>query len=270
MLIADDDPSIVRLLASRCAQMGFKVETAVNGIQALILARRSRPDILIIDVNMPEVDGLSVCGRLLDLGNKPIEVIVVTGSSDLETVQRCKSLGVFFGRKGPDFWNSIASALTEIFPDMADRILDQNIRSTWVEVRRRPRVLVVDDDPDIGMLLSSRFGACGVDTLYASDGINGFRIAYKEEPSVIISDYSMLNGDARYLLWRLRSTPATRNIPVFVITGRRLDDLTEQDLTRDMCGRPGAARVFRKSVDTNELFEAVQKFCGFKMDRVAE
>jgi hypothetical protein len=40
MLIADDDPSIVRLLADRCASVGFEVDTATNGIQALIKADR--------------------------------------------------------------------------------------------------------------------------------------------------------------------------------------------------------------------------------------
>ena len=65
ILIADDDPSIVDLLADRCARMGFVVETASNGIQALLKARRNAPAVLIIDVNMPGVDGLSVCTRLL-------------------------------------------------------------------------------------------------------------------------------------------------------------------------------------------------------------
>ena len=57
VLIADDDPAIVKLLADRCAKMGFAVETAANGMQLLIKARRNHPDIMIIDVNMPELDG---------------------------------------------------------------------------------------------------------------------------------------------------------------------------------------------------------------------
>ena len=103
MLIADDDPAIVRLLADRCVKMGFKVETASNGMQLLIKARRSQPDIMIVDVNMPEMDGLSVCTRFLDPGSRPVEVVVVTGSSDQETAERCESLGLFYGRKGPEF-----------------------------------------------------------------------------------------------------------------------------------------------------------------------
>jgi CheY-like chemotaxis protein len=264
MLIADDDPAIVRLLADRCVKMGFKVETATNGIQLLIKARRNQPDVLIVDVNMPELDGLSVCTRLLDPGNKPLEVVVVTGSSDPETAERCESLGMFYGRKGPDFWHSIEGALAEIYPDMANKFGGMEGLSVDTEIPRRPRVLVVDDDPDIETFLASRLGKFGVDTLYAPDATQGHRIACKEKPTVIITDNFMPDGDAQYLLYRLRSTPVTENIPVFVISARRLGDLTEQSLKRAICGHPGALRVFAKSFDTHELFEALQKYCGFQ------
>ena len=264
MLIADDDPAIVRLLADRCVKMGFHVETAANGMQMLIKARHNHPDIMIVDVNMPEMDGLTVCSRLLDPGNKPVDVVVVTGSSDPETVERCESLGLFYGRKGPDFWKSIEGALTEIYPDMARTIGNQEMQTTGAAVGERPRVLVVDDDPAIQQFLASRLGKFGVDTLYASDAVHGFRIACKARPSVIITDNFMPDGDAQYLLHRLRSTPATENIPVFVISGRPLDELTEQILRREISGRPGAAQIFTKSFDTTELFGALQKFCSFE------
>ena len=262
MLIADDDPAIVRLLADRCVKMGFNVETAVNGMQLLIKARRSQPDIMIVDVNMPEMDGLSVCSRLLDPGSKPVEVVVVTGSSDPETAERCESLGLFYGRKGPEFWKNIEAALTEIYPHMANGAL--TMPDMGVEVHERPRVLVIDDDPAIQHFFTSRLDKFGVDTLYASDAVHGFHIACKEHPSVIITDNFMPDGDAQYLLYRLRSSPETENIPVFVISGRELNEVTEQNLRRAICGKPGAARVFRKSFDTEELFGALKKFCAFE------
>jgi CheY-like chemotaxis protein len=264
MLIADDDPAIVQLLAERCTSMGFTVETAVNGLQALIKANRYQPDILIIDVNMPEVDGLSVCARLLDPGRKPLNVIVVTGSRDTETAERCESFGAFHTRKGPDFWENLMSAIVEIFPSMEDKIRTREPHRPTDGVRMRPRVLVVDDDPSTEEFLSSRLSKHGVDTLYASNALQGYRIACKERPSVIICDYFMPNGDALYLLSRLRGTLATESMPVFVLSGRLLDDPTRDILAREICGRPGAARIFRKSFDTQELFEALQEHCSFK------
>ena len=265
MLVADDDPAVVRLLASRCTDMGFSVETASNGIQALLMARRSQPDVVIIDVNMPEVDGLSVCTRLLEPDSKPLDVIVITGTADPVTIARCKSLGTFYGHKGPEFWPSITSVLRKIFPDMAQSI-NQHAARLRAGVRVRPCVLIVDDDPDIETLLSQKLARCGVDTMYAADGLQGFRLACKEAPAAIICDCFMLNGDAHYLLWRLRSTPETKDIPLFIISGRRLDDLTERRLTQEMCGRPGAAHIFVKSSNTNALFEALQKVCAFRRD----
>jgi CheY-like chemotaxis protein len=262
MLIADDDPAIVRLLADRCVKMGFKVETAANGLQLLIKARRNHPDIIIVDVNMPELDGLSVCSRLLDPGGKPVEVVVVTGANDPETAERCESLGMFYGRKGPDFLASVEGALAEIYPDLAGKF--GAIEDIDTQVPQRTRVLVVDDDPDVETFLASRLGKHGVETLYAPDATHGYRIACRESPTVIVSDNVMPDGDAQHLLYRLRSNPATENIPVFVISGKPISELTDQTLRRPISGHPGAAQVFTKSFDTQELFDALQKFCGFQ------
>jgi CheY-like chemotaxis protein len=195
LLIADDDPSIVRLLADRCTSMGFEVETAINGLQALIKARRSKPDMMIIDVNMPSADGLAVCSRLLGAKGSSVEVMVMTGSADPDTIKRCQSLGAFYGRKGPEFWSSINSALTHVFPGMADKIKEAEGRPTDGEVRRYPRVLVIDDDADTATFLSSRLAKSGVEVLHAFNATQGYRMACKDEPSVIICDYLMPDGD---------------------------------------------------------------------------
>jgi CheY-like chemotaxis protein len=264
MLIADDDPSIVRLLADHCARMGFDVDTASNGVQALIKAGRFKPDILVIDVNMPEVDGLSVCAHLLDPDRAPVNVIVITGSRDPDTPERCEGFGAHYARKGPNFWNELEGALAGIHPRMAARIRQSSMRTSSSEVRTRPRVLLVDDDMDINRFLSSRLEKCGVDVRYASDAQQGFRMACRDEPAVILADYFMPNGDAQYLLTRLRTTAGTENIPFIVYSGRKLDEITEQSLRREICGHPGAAQILRKSQDTYELFAALKNFCGFE------
>jgi CheY-like chemotaxis protein len=268
MLIADDDPAIVKMLADSCTSVGFQVETATNGIQALIKANRSHPDIMVIDVNMPEADGLTVCARLLDPSRRPMNVVVVTGSREAETVERCQSFGVFYVRKGPQFWSGLGVALAELFPHMAGRIEELHARPGGAEMPERPRVLVIDDDFAIMKFLSSRLEKCGVELLFASDIAQGYRMACRETPSVIISDYFLPNGGVPYLLSRLRTTPVTQNIPVFILTGRDLDEITQQGLMREVCGKPGVARIFAKAFDTDELFAALQKLCGFEYNRI--
>jgi hypothetical protein len=66
------------------------------------------------------------------------------------------------------------------------------------------------------------------------------------------------------LLTRLRTTAATANIPVIVLSGRQLNEVAAQDLRRAIHGHPGAAHILRKSEDTGALFAALSKFCGFE------
>ncbi len=263
MLIADDDPAIVHLLADRCKKMGFQIETASNGMQLLIRARQWKPDVLIVDVNLPELDGLTVCAQLLEPHSKPIETIVITGYSNPETVDRCEGLGAFYARKGPDFRKLIDAALKEIFPTMTAKIEEVAIQATNDRVPEHPRVLVIDDDLTTETLVASRLRKYGVDTLFASDARHGFNIAIKEKPSVVIVENFIPNGDAKYLLHRLRSAPATAKVPVIVVGRRNLDATEQQSLQHEIGGLPGAARVLKKPFDTGELFGAIQHFCSF-------
>jgi CheY-like chemotaxis protein len=87
ILIADDDPCVLRAIADRCTRMGFDVETATNGLQVLIKASQHEPDILVIDAHMPEVGGLSVLSYLPDAKKKSLHVVVVTGNPSQEIVR---------------------------------------------------------------------------------------------------------------------------------------------------------------------------------------
>jgi CheY-like chemotaxis protein len=266
ILIADDDPCVLRAVADRCTRMGFDVETATTGLQAVIKVGQYQPNILLIDVHLPEVDGISVLAYLPDIAKKSLHVIVVTGYPGQEIVEKCKGLDVSCILKGHNFWNELEASLAGIYPQKAAAIKRSGAHSAKIEVRKRPRVLLVDDDASVRKFFFRRFEKLGVELLYAADGMQGFWKARREEPTVIVSDYCMPNGGAEYLLTRLRNTPETRSIPVIVQTGRRLNDTIRQRLRQEICGQPGAARILRKSFDARELFETLQRLCGFACD----
>jgi len=263
MLIADDDPCVLRAVADRCTRMGFDVETAASGLQALIKASQHQPDILVIDVHMPEVDGLSVLAYLQEIAKKSLHVVVVTGNPGQEITERCEGFDASCIQKGNNFWNEFEARLAEIYPQSAVAVEQSGRRSAKIEVKQRPRVLLVDDDISVKKFFFKKFEKLGAELLYAADGNRGFWKARREEPTVIVADYCMPNGDAEYLLTRLRSVPETRNIPVIVQSGRRLNDAIKQRLRQEICGQPGAARILQKSLDASELFETLQRLCGF-------
>jgi two-component system phosphate regulon response regulator PhoB len=83
VLIVDDDADILRLVSYNLAQAGFEVVTAENGRSALELVQRQPPDLIILDVMLPDVDGLEVCRTLRghDVSRK-IPIIMLTARSE--------------------------------------------------------------------------------------------------------------------------------------------------------------------------------------------
>ena len=125
ILVIDDEESTRRLLGGVLGQASFEVDTASNGMQVLLKARRTAPDLMIIDVNMPKLDGLTASFHLLEPGGPAMDVIVVTGVANDETVERCEAMGMFYACKHAEFWRDLTTALIEIFPAMAEQIVAQ-------------------------------------------------------------------------------------------------------------------------------------------------
>src|SRR6202166_351564 len=72
VLIVDDEPAIVRLVGDYLERAGFAVMTAGNGEEALHLFARSRPDLVILDLSLPHMDGLDVARAMRRAGDVPI------------------------------------------------------------------------------------------------------------------------------------------------------------------------------------------------------
>ena len=114
ILIADDDADVLTALTLRCEQLGFHVRIANDAMAALMMLRTRPPDLLIIDVNMPGGNGLSVCEMLnSDTRWRPIPSIVLTGRADEETIARCQRAGVHHVPKGGDVWQRVRPLLCQ-------------------------------------------------------------------------------------------------------------------------------------------------------------
>jgi len=85
ILIVDDDPDIIEILSYNLSNEGYNVKSAVNGIEALKKAKKFIPDIILLDVMMPEMDGIEACSNL----------------REIESLS--KSMIIFLSARGEDF-----------------------------------------------------------------------------------------------------------------------------------------------------------------------
>ena len=72
ILVVDDEPKIVKLARDYLEQGGFRVVTAADGMTALAVARRERPDLIVLDLKLPGKDGLDVCRTVRRDSDVPI------------------------------------------------------------------------------------------------------------------------------------------------------------------------------------------------------
>jgi DNA-binding NtrC family response regulator len=94
ILIVDDDPSVVELLSDFLTEAGYTPDTALTGREALTLISQRRLNVVLLDIRMPEIDGLEVLGRLRAAAPE-IPVIMITGNDDLALARKTLEMGAF-------------------------------------------------------------------------------------------------------------------------------------------------------------------------------
>jgi len=94
ILIVDDEPSIVQSLSGLLTDEGFEVATAGNGYEALQQVEANVPDLVLLDIWMPGIDGLETL-KEIKKSNAGIHVIMITGHGTIETAVQATKLGAF-------------------------------------------------------------------------------------------------------------------------------------------------------------------------------
>lgn len=283
VLIADDNTDIVDVLRLRCEKLGLNVLEASNAMEALAKAEAFHPEAIVLDVNMPHGNGLSVCEMLVNHEKlNSIPVIVLTGNTSSEVVKRCHQLCAFYIPKSTDIWsqiepllcdllkisprkNEMSEALEEDASTSCVEILDRVFDILGVEMEQReakpttdptevdssPWVLTIEDDEDVAFSLRRRLQGIGITAVNSNEGADGYRYAFMSAPSAIILDYELPGGDGAYVMRRLKESPVTADIPVVVLTGRKEGYIERQ--MRSM----GASAFFTKPIHWEQIQETL-------------
>ena len=116
ILIVDDEPAIIRLLALRLKHNDYDVLEASNGLECLKVAEKEKPDLILMDIQMPHCDGLTAFNKLAEKeSTKNIPVLFMTAFPKSDIINKVKGLG---GRGciskpfvSKDFEESISTAI---------------------------------------------------------------------------------------------------------------------------------------------------------------
>jgi DNA-binding NtrC family response regulator len=94
ILIVDDEKDFCTVLSDSLSQDRYRVVTAFNGKTALQLAKKEKPDLILLDIKMPGMDGIEVLKKIKKM-RKEIAVIMFTAFGTLETAREAMKLGAY-------------------------------------------------------------------------------------------------------------------------------------------------------------------------------
>jgi CheY-like chemotaxis protein len=210
VLVVDDDPNARELLRRHLQRGGYSVRTAANGEEAMLLARTLKPDVVTLDVLMPQIDGWAVLSAMKeDAALAEIPVIMVT-------IVDNQSIGF-----------SLGAADYLIKPINRDRL----VRAVEKYCPRgAPRhVLIVEDDAPTSELMERALLEIDCTVTQAENGRVGLERLNEAPPDAILLDLMMPEMDGFEFIARVRAESRWRGIPVIVVTAKIL---SAEDLAR--------------------------------------
>jgi CheY-like chemotaxis protein len=205
ILVIDDDPDAVYLIQENLNRGEFEVIGTRDAHEGLKLAGIKQPDVILLDVLLPGADGWQL---LFDLKQNPSTSIIPV---ILLTILDKKALGFHLG-----------AADYLLKPLNPTAVRESLIKVIGPKSPTQKRVLLVDDDPQVMDVLQQVLPESEFKVEYAKDGLAGLKAVHTSLPDIILLDIIMPRMDGFAFIQKLRSNPATCEIPVIVISVKDL------------------------------------------------
>jgi DNA-binding response OmpR family regulator/nitrogen-specific signal transduction histidine kinase len=218
VLVIDDDQSTYATLSATLSERGFRVEWARTGDAGMDAARQQRPQVIVLNINMPAKEGWSVLALLKeDADTSSIPVVMVTSLEEPE-------LGMALG------------AADYLVKPIHPTHLVRTVRRWLTPTNENFAVLVVDDDPAMREIVERTLRSAGYQVATASNGQEGLQLLEARNPGLIVLDLMMPEMDGFEFLRRLKENPRHGHLPVVVATAKELTEaehkLLEESATR--------------------------------------
>ncbi|MCR4337735.1 MAG: response regulator [Candidatus Omnitrophica bacterium] len=234
ILVVDDDKALTRLLKTRLVQQGYEVATSWDGRDALKQYDVFQPNLILLDLLMPEIDGYAFVAELKKRDQlKKVAIIVITSVITIHDVFQLEGVNDFVMK-----------------PVVMEKLLakiEKRLRS------QKKHVLVVDDEKEVAEGLARRLTFSGYQVTMAYDGECALNMAKEEHPDLMILDVMMPKLNGYHVCRALKLDPQYQNIPVILLTA--LGVIPDQGQGEEF----GANACFSKPYDGKELLHKIKE-----------
>ena len=233
ILVADDEPNIRRYLNFELSKAGFKVIEASNGIETIQKVKERKPDLIILDILMPIVDGYDVLKKLKT--NPQLSSIPIIVLSVLEDRKKGFRLGANAYLNKPLKKEELFSKISELLE------------------KEEKKILLVDDDMDFVKATQFFLEKNGYEVYSASNGEEGLKVCREKKPDLVMLDILMPKKDGIETLKSLKKDPLIQKTPVIILTVNTIKN------GETKCLSLGAERYLTKKEKLNSLLIEIKE-----------
>ena len=254
VLVVEDNPLNMKLVKHLLNTMGCHVLEAGNGEDGMRLARKVLPDLILMDIELPKMDGKAAT-RLIkeDPDLAEIKIVALTAYA-MENEKKEAIAAGFDGYLTKPF--DVLSFAEDIRKYLPQKPVPRPAVSQTSLYGNR--ICVIDDDPLNVKLLKTNLAYEGYEVFCASDGKNGVDLVRQYLPDLVLMDIMMPKMDGYEATRILKGDPQTAHIPIILITA--LDG--EDDKSRGL--GVGADDFLNKPVNETELSSRVRSLVRMK------
>ncbi|MEH2273573.1 MAG: response regulator [Nostoc sp.] len=213
LLIIEDDDKFARILLDMAREQGFKTIVALQSKQGLALAQQFKPDAIMLDIHMPEMDGWTVLDRLKhkpDTRHIPVHILSVD-----ERQQRGLQLGAITYLQKPVSPEALTQVLTEI--------------KGFIE-RQVKNLLIVEDDPVQAQSIIELIGNGDVQSTAVGTGAEALLILRSHHFDCMVLDLGLPDMSGFALIEQIKLEPRLLKLPIIIYTGKELSRREETQL----------------------------------------
>ena len=250
LLIVDDDQMNCDLLQNVFTRQGYHVITATSGREGLQLFRTSSPRVTLLDLRMPEMDGLTVLKEIRAIDPHAPVIILGGGATETQENQARALRATDFIRKGLslDVLVEAVNRITQVSMQSAITSSSSGIGPSMQQIDES--VLVVDDEPLVCDLLVRFLSLRGYRAFGVNDGREALRIVGDTRPDAILLDMILPGMAGIDVLRALREKEYPGGI--IIMSGSQSEELLEE------AWNLGPQEILLKPIDLDRLLTVIQ------------
>ncbi len=260
ILIVDDEPRNVKLLEAYLKGEHYQLITAFNGEQALAQAKQELPDVILLDVMMPDISGFEVTQKLKeDAATQSIPIILVTALDGTENRVQGLDIGADEFLTKPVNRHELIARMRSLLKmkHLQDELQNRHaITQKLVKLEKdsvsAETVLLVEDEDYLSQQMELLLYQQGLRVLTAGDIATASQIVDQQQPDIVILDKVLPDGDGIELLKQWKSSPVLTEMPIIILTV--VNDLE----TKIAALEQGADDYLIKHIENGELIARIK------------